>query len=183
MNGGKKKRKKEIRLCRSIAFDDKSAPAGSTGGSYAPRAGPATRGHNVTIRHLLPEEADSCAWLTCESDLDQVQRMQHQSWDDAAGDTRDEIFILEVIQDIELARRTRRTATLYRRHIPRWHAIAPLAIVRYRSVVGGNRFRILANANNARLHSAAYLLIRGRHCRRAVVASHVAEIRPRAAQR
>lgn len=124
--------------------------------------------------------SDSCSWLTCESDLDEVQRMQHQGRDDATGDARDEIFILEITEDIELTRRARCTATLNRRHVSCWHAVAPLVTVRYRSVIGDNRFRILANASNTRLHSATYLLVCGRHCRRAVVASHVPEIRPQA---
>lgn len=129
------------------------------------------------------------AWLTCESYLDEVQRMQHQGRDDAAWDARDKILVLDVAQDVELARRGRRTAILDRRHVPRnvaavaiadinagAGAVVPLAVhLRYRS--GDNRIRILANVSNARLHSAAYLLIHGRHCRRTVVTSNVT--RPR----
>lgn len=104
--------------------------------------------------------------------------MQHQSRDDAARDARDEVLVLEVAQDVKLARSARRAAALNRRHVERY-AVAvppPLLSVRYRSVIGDAQSRILASANNARLHSAAYLLVRGRHCRRAVVASLVAEI-------
>lgn len=105
--------------------------------------------------------------------------MQHQGRDDAARDTRDEVLVLEVAQDVKLTRGARRAAALDRRHAVRYAVVAvlpPLLHARYRSVIGDARSRILASANNARLHSAAYLLVRGRHCRRAVVASHVAEI-------
>lgn len=103
--------------------------------------------------------------------------MQHQSRDDAARDARDKVLVLEIAQDIQLARGARRAASLDRRHFERYVvAVPPLLTVRYRSVIGDARFRILANASNARLHSATYLLVCGRHCRRAVVASHVAEI-------
>lgn len=108
--------------------------------------------------------------------------MQHQGRDDAARDARDEILVLEVAQDVKLARGARRAAALDRRHAERYAvAVPPLLVVRYQSVISDDRSRILASANNARLHSAAYLLVRGRHCRRAVVASLVAETaRPRA---
>lgn len=99
--------------------------------------------------------------------------MQHQSRDDAAGDARDEVFVLEIAEDIQLARRARRrAATLDRRHVP---GDVELFTVRYRSV-DEHRDRILLAASNTRLHSAAYLLVRGRHCRRAVVASLAANI-------
>ena len=76
-----------------------------------------------------------------------------------------------------MARGARRAAAFDRRHFERYAvAVPPFLTVRYRSVIGDARFRILASANNARLHSATYLLVRGRHCRRAVVASLVAEI-------
>lgn len=104
--------------------------------------------------------------------------MQHQGRNDAARNARDEVLVLEVAQDVKLARSTRRAAALDRRHVERY-AVAvspPFLAVRYRSVIGNARFRILVSASNARLHSATYLLVRGRHCRRAVVASHVAEI-------
>lgn len=102
--------------------------------------------------------------------------MQHQGRDDSARNTRYEVFVLEVAEDGQLARRARwRAATLNRRHVPR---DAEPFTVRYRSV-SGHRVRILLSASNARLHSAAYLLIRGRHCRRAVVASLAVEILPR----
>lgn len=105
--------------------------------------------------------------------------MQHQGRDDAARDARDEVLVLEVAQDVKLARGARRAAALDRRHVVRYTAVTvppPLLATRYRSVIDDARSRILASASNARLHSAAYLLIRGRHCRRAVVASPVAEI-------
>lgn len=102
-----------------------------------------------------------------------------------------------MVQNVELARRTRRTAILDRRHVPRnvtavatavaitaateagTGAVVPLAVhLRYRSVSGNSRIRILTNVNNASLHSAAYLLIHGRHCRRTVVAPLVPKIIP-----
>jgi len=116
--------------------------------------------------------------LTCESDLDQVQRMQHQGRDDAARDARDEVLVLEVAQNVELARGARRAAALDRRHVERYRAVTvlpSLLAVCYRSVIGDAQSRILDTASNTRLHYATYLLVRGRHCRRAVVASLVAE--------
>lgn len=106
--------------------------------------------------------------------------MQHQGRDDAARDARDEVLVLEVAKDVKLARGARRAATLDRRHAERYVITVPLLLaVRYRSVISDDaRSRILASASNARLHSATYLFVRGRHCRRAVVASLVAELRP-----
>lgn len=107
--------------------------------------------------------------------------MQHQGRDNAARDARDEVLVLEVAQDIKLARSARCAAALDRRHVERYAvAVPPLLAVRYRSVICDNaRSRILASVSNTRLHSAAYLLVCGRHCRRAVVALLAAEVTSR----
>lgn len=119
-----------------------------------------TRGGRCKSRHFCE------TWLTCEPDLDEVQRVQHQSRDDAAGYTCDEVLVLEIAEDLELAETARRVVTL-----DRWH-------VRYRTVAGVcDRLHIRASASSDTcFHSAAYLLVNGRHCRRDLVASLVPEI-------
>lgn len=90
--------------------------------------------------------------------------MQHQGRDDATRDARDEVLVLEVVQDVKLARSARRAAAFDRRHVERYAAVVPLSLaVRYRSVTDDVRSRILVSVSNTRLHSAAYLLVRGRH--------------------
>lgn len=87
--------------------------------------------------------------------------MQHQRGNHATGYTSNEMFVLKVAQHGQNTSGPRCTTTrLYCRHFTR----VKLLVVRYRSVSGKSSC-ILYNASNIRLHSAAYLLIRGRQCR------------------
>lgn len=87
--------------------------------------------------------------------------MQHQRGNHATGYTSNEMFVLKVAQHGQNTSGPRWTTTrLYCRHFTR----VKLLVVRYRSVSGKSSC-ILYNASNIRLHSAAYLLIRGRQCR------------------